>query len=227
MPLGWAGEGTVVPGIAFALDLEADVGLGLADNDPVALWEDQSGNGNDATQGTAGNKPTFKATDGPGSRPCIRWDGNDFLTLAVALARPNYTIFAVLRPDAGGGGRTIACGPAASFQYRIQGAQKQEALSASTASIGLSDTALSNVGFQQVNVRWDGTTATFRLNSAADGNPSNAQTLSQDITRVGANASAGEGFIGDICAIKVVTSVLLLADVQTVEAALATRWGVT
>ena len=47
-----------IPGCALWLDASQ---LALADNDPVATWPDLSGNGYDATQATAENRPTFKA----------------------------------------------------------------------------------------------------------------------------------------------------------------------
>ena len=47
---------------------------------PVSTWSDQSGNGNDVTQGTAGNQPAYVAS-GLNSLPVVRFDGsNDLLT---------------------------------------------------------------------------------------------------------------------------------------------------
>lgn len=192
----------------------------------MALWADQSGNGNDGSQSSGALKPTFRSASGPGGRPCVTFGGGTFLTLVTALARQNYTIFAVCKPS-GGGNKTIVGGPNGSLQLRIDAAQKQELLSRNTASIGLSSTGLSTAGFQQINVRWDGTTATFRLNSAADGSAVNATAFSDDPPRIGITSSGAEGFNGDICAVRVYTSVLTLGEVQTVEAELASRWGVT
>lgn len=60
--------------------LKAD-SLALNDGDAVGTWADQSGNGNDATQGTAANKPTFK-TGLLNGWPIVRFDGtNDSLNL--------------------------------------------------------------------------------------------------------------------------------------------------
>lgn len=209
------------------LNLQADAGLGLADNDPVATWSDQSGSGNNATQSTAGAKPTFKATAGPGGRPCVRFDGSDFLTLTTALARSNYTLFAVVKP-AGGSLRTILSGLTGSFDWRIGNPNTQSAIVCHTTNIGVSNTALNNAAFQQINVRWDGTTATFRINSTADGNPSNANSLSADITTIGKNPQGNdEFFVDDISALVAYTSVLSLSDVQSAELYLANKWGVS
>lgn len=218
-----SGGGGYVAGAA--VDLEADAGLGLNNDDPVTTWSDQSGNGNDASQGTAANKPTFKATTGPGGRPTVSWDSGDWLTLLSALPRSNYTIFAVLQPTAGGN-KTIISGSTGGLQLRYNGS-KQELIVRATASIGASNTSLSTVSFQQINVRWDGTTARFRINSTADGDVTNAQALTEDITTIGATGEHSEAYNGLISMVLVYTSVLSLADVQTNEAVIATRWGVS
>lgn len=49
---------------------------GLSDGDAVATWPDESGNGYDLTQGTAGNRPTYK-TSVFGTGPSVRFDGVD------------------------------------------------------------------------------------------------------------------------------------------------------
>lgn len=215
------------PAPPFDFEWQADVGLGLSDDDPVTTWADQSGNGNDATQGTGGAKPTFKATAGPGGLPCVRFDGGDFLTLTTALARSDYTLFAVLKPG-GTGVRTILEGLAGSFGWRIGNPNTISVVVCNTTNIGASNTALSGSGFQQINVRWDGTTATFRINSTADGAVANAQSLSADITTIGKNPQGNnEFYVDDFCMIGGMLSVLSDGDVQAVEAELATRWGVS
>jgi hypothetical protein len=60
--------------------LKADGIGGLSDGDPVGTWADSSGNGRDATQGTAGAKPTYK-TGIQNGLPIVRFDGGDFLSL--------------------------------------------------------------------------------------------------------------------------------------------------
>mgnify|MGYP006275169551 FL=1 len=44
----------------------------LTDGDPISTWADQSGNGNDATQGTSGDQPTYKENFN-GSQPCVEF----------------------------------------------------------------------------------------------------------------------------------------------------------
>jgi hypothetical protein len=57
--------------------------LALDDDDPVATWEDEGSGGNDLTQATAGLRPTYKATDGPGGVASVLFEGH-------ALQNDNY-----------------------------------------------------------------------------------------------------------------------------------------
>lgn len=59
---------------------------GLSDSDPVTTWSDQSGQGNDLSQSTTGNKPLYK-TNIVNGRPAILFDGvDDYFTLANVLS---------------------------------------------------------------------------------------------------------------------------------------------
>ena len=86
----------------LALHFRADAGVGsLSDGDPVSLWQDQSGNGLDLSQATAGQMPTYH-TNVLCGLPAIRFDGNDYFTrtsvLGSAFTSTGYdsTIFVVL-----------------------------------------------------------------------------------------------------------------------------------
>jgi hypothetical protein len=86
--IGWgAGGGTVLPTDVTGLQLwlKADAGLyqdaakttpATLDDDPVGAWEDQSGNGEDATQATASKRPLLKLAIVNG-QSVIRFDGTD------------------------------------------------------------------------------------------------------------------------------------------------------
>ena len=65
--------------------LSADTIIGLVDTNPVALWPDQSGNGNDAIQGTAGKQPTYR-TGIINGLPIVRFDGIADIMLANGAA---------------------------------------------------------------------------------------------------------------------------------------------
>jgi hypothetical protein len=56
--------------------LKADAIMDLSDGDPVGVWPDLSGNGNDARQSISGRKPTYK-TSISNDKPGLRFDGVD------------------------------------------------------------------------------------------------------------------------------------------------------
>ena len=67
------------------------------DGSAVARWEDQSGNGRNATQGTSNNRPILK-TSVQNSKNGIRFDGsNDFMTTASFAHSVPLTIFLVCK----------------------------------------------------------------------------------------------------------------------------------
>jgi hypothetical protein len=73
------------------LELDARVGLTVDGSNNVSQWNDQSGSGNHATQGTGTAQPLLVASlfaAGPG----VRFDGtSDFLVLPALLAANDYT----------------------------------------------------------------------------------------------------------------------------------------
>lgn len=205
---------------SLLLDLEADAGLSLSDNDPVALWVNQNGSGNNAAQ--AGPlKPTFKATAGPGGRPTVRIGGVLTLSSSIALGAA-CTIFCVIKPLSSQVGTIIGDG-GGSVQYRVNGL-KLNLVKQEQVDIATSNTNMSTSVFQQVSMTWNGTTATFRLNSAADGSTSNAQTITVPSIDIGTAAS--QSLNADICMLKIYNRVLSGGEITTEEAAILSRWGV-
>jgi hypothetical protein len=72
-----------IPGLQ--LWLEASAITGLADNAPLTTWPDSSGNGRDATQSTAGNKPLYKTAILSG-QPVVRFDATDDRMATASIA---------------------------------------------------------------------------------------------------------------------------------------------
>ncbi|NJK91334.1 MAG: hypothetical protein HC904_05570 [Blastochloris sp.] len=86
----------VLPQTGMQLWLKADSLTG-ANASAVSQWDDQSGNGVNVTQPTAGNQPTLRTSEING-KPVVRFDGsNDFLQgNATAGMKPaQFTILAV------------------------------------------------------------------------------------------------------------------------------------
>ena len=68
------GDGGFTPSGSPVGYWSADTITGLSDGDPVGTWPDQSGTGNNLTQGTAAQKPTFKVNI-LNNKPVVRFDG--------------------------------------------------------------------------------------------------------------------------------------------------------
>jgi hypothetical protein len=65
----------------------ADLGITIATG--VSAWADLSGAGNNHVQATTTKQPTFAATGGPRSRPCVTFDGvDDFLAVTFTQIQP-------------------------------------------------------------------------------------------------------------------------------------------
>lgn len=83
---GLLGRRRHLPGqfAGLRLWLRADAAGNYGQGDPVDRWLDRSGNGNDATQATAGLQPTFQ-TGVINGLPAVRFDGlDDILTISGA-----------------------------------------------------------------------------------------------------------------------------------------------
>ena len=81
--------------------LDATKITGLVDTDPVATWEDQSGNSNDASQGTAANRALYR-TNILNGLPAVRFDGiNDYYTVTFGsdLVQPTTIITVATHGD--------------------------------------------------------------------------------------------------------------------------------
>lgn len=83
--------------------LPADAITGLSDGDPIAVWEDQSGLGNDAFEATVGEQPYYR-TNRLNGLPIVDFTvpGSIILDIPINLLHP-YTIFYVAQQDPGTG----------------------------------------------------------------------------------------------------------------------------
>ena len=82
----------------LVMDLDADTITGVSDGAPISTWSDQSGAGNDATQGTADNQPVYIASNPEyAGHATVRFDGtNDWMTLPSTTCNVgSFTMFAV------------------------------------------------------------------------------------------------------------------------------------
>ena len=97
------GSGGVGNSSDNVLWLKANAGTSFNGND-ISAWSDQSGNSNNAAQGTAADQPLYVASAANG-HSSIDYDGtNHFMTVSDAnsldFGTGDFTIVAVIRPDA-------------------------------------------------------------------------------------------------------------------------------
>ena len=94
--LGFFGDPWTPALISTALWLDANDSSTITIATGVSTWADKSGNGKNATQGTAANQPTYSST-GFNSKPTIQFDGtNDSFDLTAVTQTSGQNVFAVV-----------------------------------------------------------------------------------------------------------------------------------
>lgn len=91
-----------IPLANLKLWLKADAGITL-NGATVSVWADQSGNGNNCSQGVAINQPTYVAVDsGSNNLPSLSFDGNNFLSGSpiTGIDTGDLSVFIVCRNSA-------------------------------------------------------------------------------------------------------------------------------
>lgn len=190
----------------------------------VSVWVDLSGNGNNVSQGTVANRPTWVAGVLPNGKPTLRFDGTDRLLFTTGLLSQNWTCFAVARPDWDNNQKSFLCGGQGSFQWRVRrnadtsapGRQSVTRRAEAPLLDGL--VVVPSDRFNLFSVRiTDGSTDTidFRFDRAVDrtGSTASANTFTNLTTEVG----GFEYLRGDIAAMVVFTNALSNAEVVSVE----------
>jgi hypothetical protein len=217
-----------IPGLVLWLDASQIVGLN--DGDPVATWSDLSGNGNDATQGTASQQPTYQTGEINGL-PAVQFDGVDDGMALTAITTSNHTAFAVMKRASGGNtlvlSNNVTFGPGALLFYNVDGIF----YNLCTTGGGSITSTFSGAGTPLLSPavavnRWNGTDQSARING----------TDLTRITQVGGLSSGSWNRIGDrptnpffhnglMAEILLYDSGLSAGDIVRVEAYLRNKWG--
>jgi len=78
--------------------LRADRANVTLSTNQVTQWNDTSGNGNNATQGTSANRPTWNSSDANfGGRPSLSFSGTQAMSLASLFPNQPFTVYVVAR----------------------------------------------------------------------------------------------------------------------------------
>ncbi len=230
---------TNVPDLQLWLDA-SDVSTITESGGLVSQWNDKSGNGNNATQGTGANQPTTGDTSQNGLNT-LSFDGGDFLTASAIASimdgsdKP-ASIFAVTTSQ-GTGSRVIWCFAdsvdsnfnfvrynTGSFAFsKFDGTVSKLEATTGTQVNGTYDlTALVNAGI----------TADFRDDGAitSDDFDFDVGTMTCDTFAIGSLVQSGSPtafLIGSIAELIVYDRELTLAETNQVETYLANKWGIT
>lgn len=195
--------------------LKAD-GLVLADSDPVTTWADQSGNGNDVTQGTAGFKPLYK-TNIQNGLPIVRFDGTDDV-LTAGFTITYGTIFAVANFNSAGNfpaynGLVVTdAGATAGDDYL---------LGDGSGTTNIYNSGTTTVYVNKVLTYSFSPLLTFKLVSVVDSTPNSRTTLN-----IGNDPAAGSRFWnGDVGEVIIYDTALSATDRGRVENYLNSKWA--
>lgn len=231
----WSGLATgAAPGGFSPLDIagllywfKADA-LALSDTDPVATWADSSGNGRDAVQATAGNRPTYR-TSVLNGKPVVRFNGTTH-SLATALfateAQPN-TLFLVFARVAFAAAATVVSGRDQNNHHAIRVAGSSSNKLTYNSPDDKNDGAIVAGQFYVVSARFEGASSKLfkdGVDVTPVGDPG-AQAF-VGVTLGSAYTQASNFFDGDIAEYAFYSSALSDVDRRAVEAYLGTKYGI-
>lgn len=215
--------------------LKADAITGLSDGDAVTTWSDSSGQGNNAGQGTASKKPTYKTAIKNGLA-IVRFDGtDDFMDLATDLFNTNVpkTVFVVATVSSTNGlliGDVGYDGYWSGGQYSqgvmVYGGNAQ--MMHRSASNGVYITGGAASAWTIISAIFaDGATSYLYQDGAQKGTSTNALASFYTSTSIGGNGSFASTLAnGDFAEIIYYDSALSLADYGSVQTYLNNKWAV-
>lgn len=214
----------------------ADAITGLVDSDPLTTWNDTSGNGNHATQGTAGFKPLYK-TNVVNTKPAIRFDGTDDVLTTTASLSYGTTMTALVVSRSTGGTYTDGQGLLNSddggtriFQLRYGTSSSMWAFSFASGGAALDDTSATVTDWNVISHvrRTTNTEVYVNGDSAAATAVSGTQNTGSIALNVGVTFSTSIGFLtGDIAEILLYNSELSVENHDLVGEYLADKYGLT
>jgi hypothetical protein len=214
----------------------------------VSQWNDKSGNGRNATQGTAGSRPAYSST-GFNSRPGVSFDGiDDFMSIGGrAISGTGYHYAMAIKP--GAAALTSVDGDAVFWLrnayetngflhilYRSNITSKFRTLINSNGDVANVNTKYLSTDSdtsEQV-IAYGGPSTNLRRNGTLQSNGSDTTTAANTISYSGLLAEIGRYFINTTTyngAFNIAEFVLVLSpsdnDILKLEGYLAHKWGLT
>jgi hypothetical protein len=216
-----------------------DAGTTLAaDGETVQQWNDQSGNGYHMSQGTAGDRPTFRATSALTNQPAVQFN-QDWLssgTDAVSLGGGVVAVFGVLRwvSPAGSGvnsrhmafignGQSSDFNNEPSFMMCIGSGELRTFRNAGP----LNARSVSLDTNYRIGGIWDGTNYTNYINNSAGTPTANTGTFGSTGTLHFVNPGDGgaAAMVGYVCEMVIIKRALDSGERAELDAYFTSRWG--
>ena len=201
-----------------------------ANGSDVPVWHDLSGNGNDATQVTAANRPQLATTPING-RPAVHFDGtSSYLNLPFPMNGATAgDLFVVLRAQTPNSTDRTVLSVSGRLQYPSASGQIADSFASSTdhaAAPGVDLTQVHIYNATSSGSEWTSrlerqTVFTTATNTVAMGSGSPAPLLGADTV----SGAPGKWFAGDIAEIVIYDRVLSDPERQVVQQQLAARYG--
>ncbi len=220
--------------------LKADNLAGLANNAAIANWQDASGNGNNATQSTAGWRPTYR-TNVINGLPAVRFNAANKTYLATPSSAPeDFTLLCVFRSTQGSGTGSLYYQGAGLISGEVSGTMLDfgTCLFADgrvCAGTGDADVAVvSTNGFNDGSAHlmtFKRTAQTGRTDLYVDGvamgytNGNQCALLAPSRLVLGAQQVLNNYFTGDLAELKIYRAALVNSDRADQETILAAKWG--
>lgn len=229
--------------------LEADLiawyrsDLGISQSSGVSLWQDQSGNGNDASQSTTSQKPTLVTGAVHNSiLPAILFDGtDDRLTMNSGYSdlTSGVDIFVVFKPTSSSGNRTsITVGNASNADsVTVQTNNTDTTLVAynntTSSSVSTSNNPIA-VGSYQVLEQWfqpggSNGTGTILVNGVQKAQATNLVSTLRNVSRannsIGMSIATSDFFHGEIAEIIFYKTKLSDTKRASVQSYLLSKYG--
>lgn len=194
-----------------------------SDGDAVGTWPDSDDSANDATQATAGAKPSLQTAELNG-HSVVRFDGGDKLTPASGVVDATQTIFFVAKNT----GTTthnviIATGSGADGLGVMSQVQSSGKWGVYDTTPRYADSGISST-FVVASLVRDGTNNKFYLDGVADGVVTQSAGNVFSEHHIG-NDQYGDGLIGDLAELIIININLDATDRAAVEAYLAAKYG--
>lgn len=205
-------------------------------SDNVSQWDDKSGNGNNATQGTAARQPLYVLADLNGKN-VINFDRPNAEHMATSYNWPLIsTVFLIARPESLPTVQRVissydGASPLTTGEYLFDFAVgtvrfASEGSTIQSASILSVDTPYLVTG---TCAGGSGGATELFVNQISRGTGTNASTSSTRPIYIGEDsppAGAVEYFDGDITEIVIYDSVLSVPQIENVEQYLIAKWGI-